>query len=83
MLYTNEITNWGEEINGLSRVARTIAIEQDGELVLDINNLGSQLENEIPLATLATVKDVFDEANENTSIMASRQLNSFFITYPP
>ena len=71
---TNEITNWGEEINGLSRVARTIAIEQDGELVLDINNLGSQLENEIPLATLATVKDVFDEANENTSTVILRTL---------
>ena len=71
---TNEITNWGEELNGLSRVARTIAIEQEGELVLDINNLGSQLENEIPLATLATVKDVFDEANENTSTVILRTL---------
>lgn len=71
---TTQITSWSEELNGLSKVARTIAVEQDDELVLDINNIETQLSSEIPLATLEATRDIFKDADEETSTVIVRTL---------
>ena len=71
---TTQITSWSEELSGLASVARTIAVEQDGELVLDINNLESQLSNDIPLVTLEAAKNIFANASETTSTVIVRTL---------
>ena len=71
---TTQITSWSEELSGLSKVASTIAVEQDDELVLDINNIETQLSSEIPLATLGAARDIFENGNENTSTVIVRTL---------
>ncbi len=73
----DEIQDWNEELTGLYEIAETIAIEDtNGDKVLDINNLETQFQDEIPLLTLEAATNVFKDENKETVILRTVLTNA-------
>lgn len=73
----DDINNWNEELTGLYEIADTIAVVDDnGDRAIDINNIETQLQDEIPLATLEAATNVFENVNVETVILRTILTNS-------